>query len=295
MRILLTGATGYLGSRLLGLCLAAGHEVAVTLRQGTSRQRIQNSLGNVSIIELIHNRSPILAEYGPFDAVIHTATCYGRNGETLEDLIIANIQIPLSLLCQSNSRGALVFINTDTMVPRTLNAYAFSKGQFAEWGRWKASMEPRLRFVNMQLEHCFGPGDHASKFVSKVLAACINDEVDLALTPGDQERDFIYIDDVVSAFAAVLERVHDLQHGFTSFQVGSGKCTPVKAFVEEIHRVAMSRTILRFGAVNYRDGEPMRLRADTHALEALGWRCKISLKEGIARTVALQRKILGNT
>ena len=91
------------------------------------------------------------------------------------------------------------------------------------------------------------------------------------LTDGRQLRDFIFIDDVVSAYIKVISS--DLRvsgNNYKEFQVGSGQAISVRDFVLTIHKVANSKTILNFGAVSRRSGDLKFYQADTSELEKLG-------------------------
>src|SRR5690606_3546497 len=117
-----------------------------------------------------------------------------------------------------------------------------------------------LQFVNIRLQHMYGPGDDPSKFTSHVFHACQRHQPQLALTAGEQRRDFIYIEDVVSAYGVVAGKLNELS---TSDQVdvGSGNAPSVRSFVEQVHLLTGSRTELKFGAIPYRANEAMLCQA----------------------------------
>jgi nucleoside-diphosphate-sugar epimerase len=101
------------------------------------------------------------------------------------------------------------------------------------------------------------------------------------LTPGLQKRDFIYIDDVVSAYLVLLEKAQQMKDAYMEFDVGSGQAVSIREFVETVHQLTNSRTKLRFGAVEYRKNETMESNANTAALRALGWQSATDLETGL--------------
>ena len=283
-QILLTGATGYLGSHLAHAFVAAGHRVAVLKRVSSSLARIEALLPQLQLFDIEDGlEAPFLA-MGRVDAVIHAATCYGRNGENSAAIFAANTAFPLRLLEVAATFKTAVFINTDTSLDKYLNAYALSKKQFMEWGRFYAARN-MLRFLNLRLEHFFGPKDDDTKFTSHVIRSCLANVPELKLTPGEQIRDFIYIDDAVSAYLLLLEKLGQLSEQFVELDVGSGEAISIRAFVEKIHQLTGSETELKFGAVPYREGEVMYSNADTEFLKGLGWQCQVSLEQGIVKTM----------
>ena len=69
-------------------------------------------------------------------------------------------------------------------------------------------------FINMRLEHFYGPGDADSKFTAHVMNSCLRNVPELKLTLGEQRRDFFYIEDVVSAYLIILEKIEEFQDFF---------------------------------------------------------------------------------
>src|SRR5207344_1577562 len=104
----------------------------------------------------------------PLDAVVHTATSYGRKGEKAVAVLEANTAFPLRLMESGISFGVKTFFNTDTSLNKYMNFYALSKKQFADWGRLLAGQK-KIRFINIELEHFYGPGDDDSKFTASVI------------------------------------------------------------------------------------------------------------------------------
>ena len=130
----------------------------------------------------------------------------------------------------------------------------------------------------------YGPGDNPSKFTTRVLHACQRNEPELYLTPGEQKRDFIFIDDVVSAYSTILSNVDKFER-FSDVDVGSGTAPSIKCFVETVHALTASRTKLLFGAIPYRSNEEMHCQADTAKLTELGWKPAHDLTAGLQKTI----------
>ena len=290
MNLLITGASGYLGSALALHLLAAGHRVALLLRPASQLSRLRGresafSLGRCETDEEIQE---FISRIEP-DAVIHTACAYGRQGESLVTINDANLRFGLVILQAVVSvKKPVTFINTGTALEANVSPYALTKHKFAQWGRILASQPAnQLRFVNVLLQHMYGPGDDPSKFTTHVLNTCHRNEPNLKLTAGEQKRDLIYIDDVVSAYSTLLEKRNDLV-STVDIEVGSGEAPSIREFVQTVHKLTASKTELQFGALPYRPNEPLHLQADISQMNALGWQPKFNLESGLRRTLELE-------
>ena len=281
--VVLTGATGFLGSRLGRILVERGHRIHAYHRAQSDRARLGDAAGKVHWHLLPDNFSAPFAAGARVDVVIHCAALYGRNGETDFDLIAANTLLPVQLFEQAQRHGVPLFLHAGTILDPAVNAYARSKHHATEWLR--AATGP-TRIANLKLQNFYGPGDDVFKFIPTLMRKCLAHAPEIQLTDGHQRRDFIYIDDVVRAIIAVLEQPVSGQNKFSEVEVGSGVEVPVRELVETVHRLAGSRSRLLFGALPHRPAEPMSGHADLAALTSLGWSPEISLTEGLRRTLA---------
>ncbi len=219
-------------------------------------------------------------------AIVHTACAYGRKGETPLDVLDANVRFGTALLQAvlsgpATESGTTVFINTGTVLAPDVSLYALSKTQFSAWGAALATQSPeRLRFIDIHLQQMYGPGDDRSKFTTHIIEACRQNEARLELTAGEQQRDFIHIDDAVQAYDRILARNEDFTAS-DSIEVGSGKSVTMRSFVELVKQLAGANTKLDFGAVPYRANEAMLCVADITRLRSFGWRPEVSLNDGL--------------
>lgn len=224
------------------------------------------------------------------DFVVHTACSYGRNGESALEIFESNTHFGMQLLAGVIALDKpCTFINTGTVLDSDVSLYALSKNQFSELGRHIAlTQKGRLRFVDVALQHMFGPGDSVSKFTTHVIQSCIRNEISLKLSAGTQKRDFIFIDDVVGAYATLINKASELP-AFDCIELGSGTAPAVREFVEQVKKLTGATTELLFGEIPLRPGEQMLCVADTNKLKQLGWTPNYTLEQGLVATIEQER------
>lgn len=286
--ILLTGGTGFLGSALLRE-LIASFDVTVLKRTTSRTDRVADLLHDrIKWIDLDKTDLPELFASRRFDVILHCATNYGRGKRSILDTALANLLLPLTLLQLGIEHGVRTFINTDTVIDKRVNEYSLSKKQFLEWLQNSAE---RIQCVNIALEHFYGPFDDESKFTTMIFHKLMRGEPSIDLTPGDQKRHFIYIDDVVRAFCRILNSLDTLPSGFSSFEVSTEESVSIKDFVRLAKTITdNTSTRLNFGAVPYRANELMDSRTDISALKALGRRPEVSLEKGLQLTIEKENR-----
>lgn len=288
--IVLTGATGFLGSHLMAALLNRGDEVIVLKRSFSDTWRIASLLPQVRHLDLdtAGDELEALFRSGHVRTVIHCATDYGRREREPYRIVEANIVLPLHLLYLAQKHDTHCFINTDTILDKRISHYSLSKSQFLQWLEFYST---KLLCINLALEHFYGACDDRTKFTSWVIDALLRGAPSIDLTPGEQTRHFVHIDDVISAFTCLLDHTRSLGNsGLARFEVGALSPVTIRDFILRAQALSGNRrTELRFGALPYRDNEIMHPSVDLTALRNLGWTPRISLEEGLARTIRGER------
>lgn len=284
--ILLTGASGFLGSYLLGALIEKGYKTIILKRSTSNLWRILHLNGLYTAYDVDVDSIERAFEENKIDYVIHTACNYGRNGESIPDILIANLVFGIKLLDACLKFKAETFFNTDTMLQGDLNNYTLSKKQFVDWLKFNSK---NINVVNLKLEYIYGPKDDTSKFVPWLINEFKNNVKEINLTKGEQVRDFIYIDDVVSAYLTIIEKRNNL-NGFSEFDVCTGDLISLKEFVNKVksileYKIGKISTQLLFGALPYRNGEIMNLQTNNYDLLQMGWSPLFSLDTGIEKTI----------
>lgn len=293
--VLLTGATGFLGSHLLESLVNKGYMVVVLKRSFSDTWRINHILDKARVydIDLVPLEKPF--KENKIDVVIHTATNYGKKNERPIKIIDSNLIFPIKLLDIAVRFNAVTFFNTDTFFDTSYNylkTYTLSKKQLTDW--LKIYCE-EIQVINLRVQHMIGPKDDALKFSIWLIAQLFENKSELKFTKGEQKRDFIYIDDIVNAYLLLLEN-RKILSDYSDFDVGTGISTSIRDFVIKTADVVAKisekdvKPFLNFGALPYKKGECMDVKGNIDSLMELGWKPGVFLDDAILRTVLWYKK-----
>lgn len=281
--VLVTGATGFIGSHVLPTLVGAGFRTAGVVRGKEALGRLDGkSVEPVQIDDVVS----FVEEEKPA-AVIHLATDYGRaDTKKIQD---NNIKWPLTII-EKLTPGTL-FINTDTFFGKKefayqhMRPYIESKDEF--WHAAKTQSHKEIKLLSLRLEHVFGENDSPEKFVPSLIRALLFSEGPINMTPGDQRRDFIYARDVSHAYLKALEFGLRNQTHAEEWQVGTGCAISVRDFAENVARISQKNPErLNFGALPHRPNEIMESRADNKGALKAGWQPRYPLQEAIELTLS---------
>lgn len=275
MKVLIIGKNSYLGQHIGKALTNTGHEVLYL-----THKKLQDlPEDTISFYDFIENK--VSAEkFNNIELVLNCAVCYGKQDESCCDMLEANVVYPLRILEWAASYNVKYFINTSTSITTLVNSYTLSKNHFSEWGKFFAENNS-IQFINVILEHFFGPNCSENNFISMLLHKMSANKRFLDLTNGMQLRDFIYIDDVVSAYICIIKHLSEICEQYYEISVGSGVPYRIKEICEWVKVLLKSKTELRFGVLPYRKHEIMYSCADNFQLRRWGWERKISFDEGI--------------
>ncbi|TRX04450.1 NAD-dependent epimerase/dehydratase family protein [Flavobacterium gawalongense] len=286
--ILVTGATGYLGSRFLDKLLKNNYQICVVKRETSDISKIMSLSAEVKFYNNDEVSIKNLFQENDIEMIVHIATLYGRKGETMFQIKEANLDFPLLILKYAIDNNVKYFINTGTSLPYLTNQYSLFKNQFSECLEFHSS---NITTINILLEHFYGPGDDDSKFITSMIGKMKSNIDKIELTEGIQLRDFIFIEDVLDAYFFIINNINKFK-GYNNLPLGSGETVTIKGVVETIKEITSSTSDLLFGNIPMRSNELMCSDADISILNGLGWTPKFNLNEGLKMTVESYNKIL---
>lgn len=284
--ILITGTTGYLGTKLSKQFLDKGYNI-IALCLNRREKFLYSDNDKVKTYYLDTDNIQDIFEENIIDIIIHTATLYGRNNEHLTEMVRANIEFPCSVLELAELYNVKLFINTDTILAKNINAYSMTKSHFADWLSLYAN---KLKCVNLKLDHFYGPNDNPVKFVAWIIENLKNNVEKIDLTEGSQTRDFIYIDDVLTAYSCIIDNFEKLSNDkINCFEVGTNTRTKIRDIVIMLKELMHNtKTVLNFGAIPYRKNEVLSYEVNTTGLRLLGWKPVVPVREGLKKIIEIE-------
>ena len=298
-RILITGASGFIGSHVVSR-IREDNTIAVIMLNDEHSKRIKGSLNGIVRynVDLSDTKGVmrVVNDFKP-DVILHLASIYAVNhkSEQIAPLIKVNILGITNLLEAAVASKVKSFVNTSTCFVydkstrkikeearlKPLNLYALTKIGTEQLCKLYAD-NYGLSCLTLRIFPPYGPNDNKRRLVPYVVENCLlNSEI--KLTSGVQKWDFIYVGDIVDAYVLALKKKFK-QHEIIN--IGSGIATKVKDVVNLIHKYTNSKSKLLFGSIPHRGNELWYCCADLKkAKRVLGWYPKTDLANGIKKTV----------
>jgi ADP-L-glycero-D-manno-heptose 6-epimerase len=298
LRILVTGGAGFIGSNLAKRLASLGHQVtAADSFRSAHFSNLVDFHGDVLTLPQACDVD-VIKSVGPFEMIFHQASLtgvVGSNGEDQSDqqrMMLNNVEQFRQLLdyavtttarvvwassCSIYGRGPVPM--KESQHPDPLNIYAFSK---LTMERMALRYADRLShpIVGLRYSNAYGPGeDHKGKLASmihqlaKQMRAGNRPRI---FTPGDQRRDFVYIEDVVQANLKAME-----SKVTGSFNVGAGASWTFNQVVAELNRVLKLDLHPDYFHNPYSFTQDWTETDLTAIKEAIGYQPQFDLKSGI--------------
>lgn len=297
MRVLITGAAGFFGSR------AALHfpsdEVHLVDRGGSwprvEALKVRGTRHEVDLTDPSATRELMLAVRP--DVVVHLAW-YAVPGQYLtSSQNFGHVHAATTLFMAAKEAGCARFCGAGTCFE-----YDTSKGVLREDSATKplhvysaaklatylmlerAAALHGVSFAWLRFFFPYGPLEAPGRLFSHTVTELLAGRP-ARTTPGEQIRDFMHVDDIGRAVATVARA--DVT-GIVN--IASGTAVTVKDAVLEIAKACGRPDLVELGAMPYREGDPMDVRADVTRLASLGFVPEFDLASGIRDTVAFAKR-----
>ena len=297
MKILVTGATGFIGSSLIRK-LKSDYEVYAIARLSSNKDfliknEIQYYVDNGKTEELLG-----FLNKEKFDGIVHLASLF-LNQHSLKDieaLVDSNILFSTRLLQTAVTSGVKWFINTSTFWQHyqnknfsPVNLYAATKQAFEDIARYYMETT-NIGFVTIALNDTYGPGDTRPKLFTLWKDIAESGRA-LDMSPGEQEIDISYIDDVVDAYVKLISllKFSELsEYKGKTYAVSSGERMSLRDIAKVFEKVSGKKININGGGKEYRKREVMKPWDLGEPVP--GWKQKVTLEEGILKFLNAENK-----
>ncbi len=257
--------------RLIPALLAKEHSISCWVRSREAAEKINSRFPQVAIV-----KSP--TELGTQDLVLNLIVDYGRTGSSTEEIMKINVDLPFSLIEQTDAHG---IINFSTALPENYSIYSNTKIILER--KLAALTTSGVRVTNLKIHNFYGSKASDLNFVVHMIKSMSANIPNIPLTKSLHKRDIIHISDMVSAAMTVIDARDEIPQ--TSIDVGTGDGIILKDIVEFIKIELNSSSHLDFGSIANNPAELPEMKANIEILQSLGWKPKFSWKEGIRQTI----------
>ena len=298
-RVLLTGGTGFIGANLAQRLVADGHQVSLLIRDGADLVRVRPVEDRVKtyVADLLDARSvrQVLLKAEP-EVVYHLAST-PFNPPTIPpqthiDVVVSGtLNLLEALADRPDTRVVYTGSGAEYGSGSRLNESSpLSPGTVLGAAKAAASILTQtyarlygMQTVVLRLFTPYGRWEHPGRLIPHTILSAL-DGRDIAMSLGDQKRDYCYIDDVVEAL--VLAGTRPVPAG-TVLNVCSGRPTAVRDIVELTLELMGNPVRALPGALPTRPDEIMEMSGDISAARrVLEWEPRVSLKDGLRETIA---------
>jgi len=290
--VLVTGAGGFIGRFVLPMLVQAGYEVhAISRRPVSDSDKVRWHSLDLMDADAVKG---LLAGLKP-ECLLHLAwyTEHGKFWTATEniDWLNASLNLLRSFAASGGRRCVLAgscaeyswehgkcIEDVTPCIPGTL--YGASKLAMQQVARAYCDIE-KISMAWGRIFFLYGPNEAASRYVPLLIDGMLEKRA-IPCSSGNQIRDFMYVEDVASAFVSLLGSEY-----CGCVNVASGHAMTLKDIALKVADQLDGHALLQFGSLPDRAGDPLILTADVNRLQTeVGWHPRYSLEEGLKETIA---------
>lgn len=295
-RIVITGATGFIGRTIIKQALAQGCEVVCLVHGSSSRLDLLPQCTEVRVVNCsMEDYVGMVWNEAACDVFFHLAwgATSGANRDNAE-VQVANIRYTIDALRLAKRMGCRVFVGAgsqaeygvvasgEVLKPKTgcfpVSGYGIAKLAAGQMG-YMVAKQLGIRFNWIRILSVYGVGDSQNSLISYVVRE-LQANHRPSLSACEQIWDYLNVEDAARAFLSVADYGRDGR----VYPLGSGVGRPLREYIEDIYGMVGADCGLGYGERSYYPHQPMYLVADVELLrEDTGWQPRVSFQEGIAQ------------
>ncbi len=295
MKVLVTGASGFIGSHVCRALLDAGCEVGALTRANAIPPRLADIANQLRFISgSIYDMSetgPVLKAWRP-DACLHLAWYVepGKCLEAPENLLALNASLELIKILGEAGCAHIVTAGTcaeydteqgwlnENSLTRPETLYAATKLSLSMIGQQIAKSYD-MAFAHARVFYVYGPYEDRRRVVPGLIATLLSGGTFKA-TKGAQVRDYLHVHDVASALVTLVR-----QEAQGLVNIASATPVSIRQLMEAVGSVMDQPDHIHYGAVPCRAWDPCVIVGDNARLRAMGWEPAYTLETGLRQTV----------
>lgn len=298
LRILLTGATGFVGQCLVNMLIARGDQVCALGRTASKHSAVTNfitpSLDIDAIANTLNNQT--------FDAVIHLAAA-GVHPADRDDFTLMKINTLLTgaivtIAKKTNAKAVVIAgssaeyesVATDKPIKEdekceTQKLYGASKAAGTLLALAQSAVQ-QIPVAVMRVFNVFGPGEAPHRLLP-CLIRDLSSGQPVKLSTGTQVRDFIYIDDACSGLITAMDSLINKKMNSGIYNLSTGVGNSVADFARTASRLLKTDpALLQLGAIPMRPDDLPYVVGDSALFQTCsGWHPAFTMEQGILATV----------
>lgn len=286
MRILVTGATGFIGTNLTRE-LKKNNELFILGQFEGDPEKL--GLPGIVMTDDIQR----LADYiktNEIEGIIHLASLYltVHTPEQIKDLVLSNVYFGTAVLEAASLAGTVKwFLNTGSIWQNynvkgndynPVNLYAATKQAFIDMAKYYSDV-CGIRFCTLKLCDTYGPNDTRRKIFKLFKDYSESGEV-LKMSPGEQLIDLLYITDIVSGFTQLVHLLSSDIELKDEYVLSSGRQIPLKELANLFIQVSGRKLNIEWGGLPYRKREVM---IPWKGEIVPGWKAQVNVRDGIIK------------
>lgn len=305
--ILITGASGFIGSNLARKLVKSKNQISVIYRKQSNLWRIKDIISDLDVhmvdLDNFNALKQKIKKIKP-DIVYHFAT-YGvyPSQTSITTMIKTNITCTINLMHVLNDYGTLdKFVNLGSSFeygPKTnaikenqcvnpVSPYSITKVSQTQFAKYYAT-KYNFSIVTLRLFYPYGMYEQPGRLISDIMSATIQNKI-LSLSSPYPRRDFIFIDDVINALLKVTKTP---KINGEIFNIGGGREYSVGEIVNLVQKITHKDIQISYDDKNQRDFDKLGGRGFTNlekTKKILNWKPTHSIKQGLAKTYDWYKK-----